>query len=306
MPKAVEYERWGGPEVLEVVEVPEVHPSEERVRIAVRAAALNPFDFKMRSGLVPLDDPKFPRGIASDFAGVVDEVGEGAVYFDGTPIQVGDEVLGWGEKTARQQLVVPAKNIVRKPAELSWEVAASLSTPVQTAHAAIETIGVHEGDVVLQGAASGSVGFVASQIAIARGAQVIGTAGLGNFDLLESVGIIPTTYGPGLADRVRALAPAPVTAVEDNFGREALDAGVELGVDPARMVTIVDKAAAVELGMPEFSYNRKAEVLQKYTDLAAAGALVLPIEAVFPLDEVRAAFMLLEGRHLSGKVVLSL
>lgn len=306
MPKAVQYERWGGPEVLEIVEVPEVHPEEGRVRIAVKAAALNPFDFKIRSGLVPLDDPKFPRGIMSDFAGVVDEVSDGALYFDGTPVAVGDHVLGWGERTAREQLIVPTKNIVLKPASISWEVAASLSTPVQTAHAAIETIGVHEGDIVLEGAASGSVGFVSSQIAISRGAQVVGTAGLSNAGLLESVGIIPVTYGAGLAERVRGAAPGPVTAVQDNYGREALDAGVELGVDPARMVTIVDKAAAVELGMPEFSYNRKAEVLHQYTELAASGALVLPIEAVFALDEVRAAFQLLEGRHLSGKVVLSL
>lgn len=306
MPKAVEYERWGGPEVLEIVDVPEAHATEGRVRIAVKAAALNPFDFKIRSGLVPLDDPKFPRGIMSDFAGVVDEVGEGAEYFDGTPITVGDPVLGWGEKTAREQLVVPAKNIVRKPDAVSWEVAAALSTPAQTAHAAIETIAVREGDVVLQGAASGAVGFVASQIAISRGATVIGTAGLANADLLESVGIIPVTYGAGLADRVRAVAPGPVTAVEDNYGREAIDAGVELGVARDRMVTIVDKAAAVELGLPEFAYNRRAEVLDRYVQLAAEGRLLLPIEAVFPLDEVRAAFMLLEGRHLSGKVVLEL
>ncbi len=115
MPKAVQYERFGDPSVLEVVEVPEVHPGEGKVRIAVRAAGLNPFDFKMRSGLVPIADPKFPRGIGGDFAGVVDEVGEGAQYADGSAVAVGDEVLGWGDRVVREQLVVAAKNLARKP-----------------------------------------------------------------------------------------------------------------------------------------------------------------------------------------------
>jgi NADPH:quinone reductase-like Zn-dependent oxidoreductase len=305
MPKAVQYERFGDPSVLEVVEVPEVHASEDRVRVVVRAAGLNPFDFKMRSGLVPIADPKFPRGIGGDFAGVVDEVGEGAVYFDGDPVRVGDEVLGWGDRVMREQLVVPATNLARRPPALAWEAAGGLSIAAQTANAAVDTLDIHDGDLVLESAAAGSVGFFSSQLAMLRGARVIGTSSEANFALLESAGIIPVAYGPGLAVRVRAVAPGPVTAVQDNYGREAIDAGIELGVPKGRITTIVDRAAAQELGLAPFGpYERSAEVLQHYAGLVADGTIRMPIEATFPLDGVRDAFALLESRHLGGKVIL--
>ena len=306
MPKAVEYERFGDPSVLEVVEVPEVHPSEGRVRVAVRAAGLNPFDFKMRSGLVPIEDPKFPRGIGGDFAGVVDEVGEGAQYSDGSPVAVGDEVLGWGDRVVREQLVVKASNLARKPAGMPWEVAGGLSTAAQTAWAALEVLHIVAGDVVLESAAAGAVGFMSSQLAISRGATVVGTASMANFELLESAGVIPVSYGEGLAGRVRGMAPSPVTAVQDNFGREAVEAGLELGVPPTRILTIVNSAAvAEELGVTVFpSYERSADVLHEVAELVAAGTIRFPVEAAFPLDEIRAAFTLLEGRHLAGKVVV--
>lgn len=304
MPKAVQYERWGSPDVLEVVEVPEIHAGEGQVRLAVKAAGLNPFDFKIRSGKVPLADPKFPRGIGSDAAGIVDEVGPGATYTDGSPIQVGDEVLGWAEKAVRQQLVVGADKVVRKPAEVPWEVAGALSTAAQTAYAAIDTLNPGPDDTILLSAAAGSVGVLFAQLAIARGAKVIGTASAANADYLASFGIVPTTYGPGLADRVRALAPHGITMVEDHFGREAIDAGLELGVPPERINTIVEAGAREELGLAPFAYNRKAAVLERAVADVAAGVLRLPIDQTYPIDLVRDAFELLESRHLTGKVVI--
>jgi NADPH:quinone reductase-like Zn-dependent oxidoreductase len=307
MPRAVQYERWGDPSVLEVVDVDEVHPLEGRVRLAVRAAGLNPFDFKMRSGLFPPAEPKFPRGIGGDVAGVVDEVGEGAVYADGEPVRVGDEVLGWGDRTLREQLVVPAKNLARKPAGLSWAAAGGLATAALTAHAAVvETLGIHGGDVVLVSAAAGAVGFFSVQLARQAGARVVGTASERNFAMLESIGVVPVTYGPFLADRVRAALPgATFTAVQDNHGREAVDAGIELGVPRDRIITIVDHDATRELGLRPFGpYQRSAQVLEDYAQQIADGRLAFPIERTFPLDEVRDAFGVLEGRHLSGKVVV--
>jgi NADPH:quinone reductase-like Zn-dependent oxidoreductase len=143
-------------------------------------------------------------------------------------------------------------------------------------------------------------------LAIARGARVIGTASPRNHDLLTSIGVIPTTYGPGLADRVRALAPDGITAAQDNSGRETIDAALALGLAPNRICTIVDYAAIDELGVVgPGAYSRSAEVLEQYANVVVDAALAVPIQQVFPLDQVREAFELLEGRHLSGKVVVT-
>ncbi len=308
MPRAVLYDRFGTAEVLEIKHIPEVHATEGRARVAVVAVGLNPFDFKMRSGAIPIGDPRFPRGLGGDFAGVIDEVGEGASYWDGAPVKPGDEVLGWSDAgTLREQLVVPTAQLARKPAALSWHVAASLSGPAQTADAALKALAIGPSDTVLLSAAAGGVGFVYAQLARARGASVIGTASPGNFDALERIGVVPTTYGPELADRVRALAPGGITAVQDNFGRETIDAGFALGLTADRICTIVDHEAVTELGLASPGrYARSAERLEGFARLAAEGGLQLPIQSVFALAQVREAFELLEGRHLSGKVVVTL
>ena len=307
MPRAAQYNSFGPPDVLEVVDVPEVHAAAGKLRISVRAAALNPWDFKVRGGLIAGIAANFPRGIGSDFAGVVDEVGDGGAMINGTAVAVGDDVFGWCAVGAiRDQLVVPASNVARKPAGVSWEVAGSLSAPIHTAHHCLESLDIGSSDVVLLSAAAGSVGIVYAQLAIARGARVIGTASPSNFALLESVGVTPTSYGPGLVDRVRALAPGGITAVQDNFGMETIDAGFELGVPASRICTIADQPAADRLGLAvPGQYQKSAALLAGYAAMVAEGSLVLPIQRVFPLSEVRQAFELLEGRHLSGKIVIA-
>jgi NADPH:quinone reductase-like Zn-dependent oxidoreductase len=188
---------------------------------------------------------------------------------------------------------------------VSWEVAASLSTPVQTAHFALEVLDINDTDTVLLSAAAGAVGILYSQLAVARGARVIGTASEGNFALLESVGVTPLLYGPDLAKRARDAAPAPITAVQDNYGRETIDAGFELGLPASRICSIVDHGAVTELGLASPGrYVKSAALLAQYAELVATGALVLPVQETFPLDRVREAFEVLEGRHLSGKLVL--
>jgi NADPH:quinone reductase-like Zn-dependent oxidoreductase len=306
MPLAVLYNSFGSPDVLELVEVPHVHPEAGQVRIAVRAVGLNPFDFKMRRGLVPIKTV-FPRGVCLDFAGVVDEVSEGACYADGSPVEVGDEVFGWADGgTAREQLLASATNLTRKPTSVSWEVAGSITTIVQTAHFSLEALEIGASDTVLVSAAAGSVGFVYSQLAIARGARIVGTSSEANFARLESIGVVPTVYGPGLVDRVRGLAPEGVTAVQDNFGRETIDAGFELGLPANRICTIVDHAATAELGLASPGrYVKTAALNAKYVAMIADGTLSIPVQAVYPLAGIRDAFELLEKRHVSGKIVVT-
>ncbi|GAB3616129.1 NADP-dependent oxidoreductase [Okibacterium endophyticum] len=306
--RAVRYNRFGGPDVLEIVTLPVPTPGDGEVLLAVRAAGLNPIDSKLRSGVVPQPDPVFPYGIGQDVAGRVVSAAPGARYSDGTEIAVGDDVLGWVERgSVAERVIAPAATLTLKPRELPWEVAGSLMTAGLTARAAIDVLDIGPGDTVLVSAAAGGVGLLYSQLAIAREATVIGTAGPRNHDFLRKIGVIPVEYGPGLVERVRALASDGVTAVQDNFGRETIDAGLALGLPPERIVSIVDHAAVAELGLSTPGrYERSAVTLGAIAALVAAGTLILPIEASFSLSEVRAAFELLEGRHLRGKVVISI
>lgn len=302
MARAAQYGSNGGPEVLEIVEVPDPAPGAGRVVIRVAAAGLNPYDAKVRSGFIP-SDAAFPRRIASDVAGTVIAVGADAVYWDGRPVLVGDEVFGSAAGSAAEVAVAQAKNIARRPAGLSVEVAGSLNVAGLTAVSVLATVPVGAGDTVLVGGAAGAVGLVAAQLAVAAGATVIGTASARNHDLLRSVGVIPVEYGEGLADRVRAAGE--ITAVYDCHGRDALDAGVALGLAPERMVAIAAYAALDELGVHNVEYAaRTAENLQRLGERVAAGEIVFPIAQTFPLSEVAEAFQALESSHAPGKIVI--
>ncbi|TQL48412.1 NADPH:quinone reductase-like Zn-dependent oxidoreductase [Homoserinimonas aerilata] len=307
MPQAVRYDEFGPRDVLYIAEEARTEPGTGEVSIAVQAVGLNPFDMKARMGVIPFADPGFPRGICSDFAGVVDAAGADARYFDGTAITIGDEVLGWGDGTLREQLLVTAGHIVKKPEGVPWEVAGSLTTPGLTAQASIDTLDIGAGDTVLVSAAAGAVGILYSQLAIARGATVVGTASERNHELLRSLGVIPVTYGDGLVERVRAAAPDGVTAAQDNFGRETIDAALALGLPPQRICGIVDHAATAELGLASPGrYVRSPATLLRLAEACRSGDLMLPVQKVFGLDGLDAAFELLEGRHLSGKVVIAM
>ena len=312
MPRAIQYTQFGGPEVLHLVEVPVAWPAPGEVRLRVKAVGLNPVDMKLRSGLIPLPDPDFPRGICSDMAGVVDAVGGQARYPDGSAIAVGDEVLGWSEnRSLGEQLIVTAEQVTQKPPGLPWPVAGALMTAGLTADAALTTLGIHADDVVLVSAAAGGVGLIYSQLALRRGAHVIGTAGEANHAALTALGIIPVNYGPGLADRVRAAIRehglGQLTAVQDNAGRETIDAGLELGLAPERICSIVDHQAVAQLGLASPGrYHRSAQKLGELARLCAAGGIQLPIRATFSLDETVEAFRLLETRHGRGKIVIAI
>jgi NADPH:quinone reductase-like Zn-dependent oxidoreductase len=307
MSRAVQYDEFGGPEVLHLVDVGDVgEPATGEARIRVVVAGLNPVDTKLRSGFIPQPGAVFPSGTCTDVAGIVEAVADGEAYVDGTAVAVGDEVFGWAPQQAlREQSIVAVTQLTRKPAGLDWNVAGSLMTAGLTADAAITTLGIHDGDTVLLSAAAGGVGVVFAQLAIARGATVIGTASAANHDFLREFGVIPVEYGPGLVDRVRAIAPQGISAVQDNQGRETITAGFELGVAPERICTIADHAAVAELGIASPGrYTRSISILAALGAEVAAGRIRVPIDAEFGFEQFREAFEALDTHHARGKIVV--
>ena len=299
--EAVVFSSFGGPEVLRLVRLPTPEPGPGEVRVRVRAAGVQPVDLMVRGGRAPMGVPlAFPQQLGNEFAGVVDRVGAGVAG-----VAVGDEVLGFTLLRAyAQQVVVPADQVVAKPAGMSWEVAGGFSGAAQTAHAALRELRVGAGDTVLVHAAAGAVGTVAVQLARAWGATPIGTASPANHDHLLALGAIPVSYGDGLVDRVRTLAPNGVSAVLDAAGRGALRDSVRLGVDPDRVGTLVEADLAAELGVrrirPERSAARLAELVAAHT----AGDLVVHVRRGYPLAEAARAHQDVGTGHGRGKVVL--
>ncbi|GHF18976.1 NADP-dependent oxidoreductase [Pseudolysinimonas yzui] len=302
MSHAALYHRTGTPDVLVVEDVGDIEPGAGEVAVRVRAAGLNPVDAKLRSGFIPSDAP-FPRRIGSDLAGTVEAVGPGAAYADGTPIAVGDEVFGRAAGSIAERVVALASELARRPERLAGEVAGGLNVAGLTAVSCLATAPIGPGDTVLVGGATGAVGLLVCQLARAEGATVFGTAAPRNHDFLRAIGVQPVAYGAGLAERVAPLGR--VTAVIDCHGREALDAGVALGVPVDRMVAIAAYAALDELGV--LNVERAARTtanLAKLGEAIADGRLVFPVAATFTLDEVAAAFRALESSHQPGKIVL--
>lgn len=300
--RAAVYNEVGGPEVLRLADVPDQDPGPGEVAVRVRGAGLNPFDAKVRSGFIPSKTP-FPRRIGGDLAGTVVAVGDGARYWDGRQVALDDEVLGSGSGAVAERAIAPASQLVLRPGSVPVAVAAGLNVPGLTAVSCMRTVALDEGDTVLVGGASGAVGLIVTQLAALAGARVIGTAAPRNHEFVRSLGAEPVAYGAGLADRVAELGP--ITAVIDCQGRDALDAGVRLGVPVDRIVSIAGYAAVGELGVLNVEREaRTAENLAGLADALAEGRLVFPVAATFPLGEVVAAFAELEGPHAPGKIVV--
>ena len=220
--KAITYTEFGGPEVLRLEEVDEPHAGRGQVRLKVVAAGVNPLDSKIRNGWRPQIAPPFPVIPGVEAAGVVDEVGESV-----TGVAVGDEVLGWTVTGAYAEHAL-AVDFGPKPADLDWDLAAALPVAVETSVRVLDALGVGEGDTLLLHGAAGVTGAVGVQLAVTRGATVIGTASPGNHDYLRSLGAIPVAYGAGLADRVREAAPRGIDAVYDAAGAGDLEVSIDL------------------------------------------------------------------------------
>jgi len=303
--RAVRLDSFGGPEVLDLREIPAPQAGPGQIRVRVTAAGLNPMDWIMtadadtaaRFGL------SLPAGFGTDYAGVVDQVGDGVTGF-----APGDRVFGGALSRAVADFVVidPAGGIAANEAHLTPDgvddrTAATLAIAGRTASAALAVVDPGPDDTVLIGGAAGGVGVFAVQLARIAGARVIGTGSAASSDFLRDLGAEPVAYGDGLADRVRALGG--VTAAIDLHGTETVHAARELGVPDDRICTI---AAQVDGVSTANGANAAPGALEEVARLVAAGRLRVPVAACFPVEQIRRAAELQAGRHVHGKVVIDL
>ncbi|MEU6717477.1 NADP-dependent oxidoreductase [Nonomuraea sp. NPDC046802] len=303
MSLAVQFSEYGTPDVLRVVDVPPPTAGPGQVRLVVRAAGVNPIDWKILHGymsqVMPLD---LPGGLGSDVAGVVDQVGEGVTAFS-----VGDEVLGASITPSYAQFALagPAA-LVAKPTSVPWEVAGTLAGAGITAWQALNLLKVARGETLLVHAAAGGVGTFAVQLAVDRGVHVIGTASEGNHEQLRSLGVEPVTYGKGLVERVRGISPQGVDAVLDASGRGEIPDSIELAGGPERVLSLVAFDAAgsgIQIHVTEPGAGGP-QALADILALIKAGRLRVPIQRTYPLGEVAAALEVSQSGHLGGKLVL--
>ncbi|MFI9722500.1 NADP-dependent oxidoreductase [Streptomyces sp. NPDC052396] len=303
--KAVSYRAYGGPEVLEYGELPEPVIGPDAVLIQVKAAGVNPVDWKAQAGYLDGMIPAvFPVVPGWDVSGVVVRLGADVPGF-----QVGDEVMGYAREdflsrgTYAEYVAAPVRTLARKPRRLSFEQAAGIPLAGLTAYQALRAVDAGEGDTVLVHAAAGGVGSMAVQLARHFGARVIGTAGERNHDYLRSLGAEPVVYGDGLAERVRALAPEGVTAVLDLVGGGTIRTSPDVTAAGARLVSIADPEVA-RLGGRLLWVRPDAAQLSTLAELADLGVFDVEVAEVFPLERAADAQRRSAEGHTRGKLIL--
>ncbi|GAB2583097.1 NADP-dependent oxidoreductase [Streptomyces capparidis] len=301
--KAIVFDTFGGTEVLHEAEVATPRPGPGQVRVRVHAVGVNPVDGKIRSGVMeaifPTTLPAVPGG---EIAGVVDALGAGVDH-----LKVGDEVLGWSDTGSYAQYALASAAVLApKPAGLDWTHAAALPVASDGAERVLDLLGVSAGETLLIHGASGALGTIAVQLAVARGARVIGTAGAANQDYVASLGATALPYGDNLVERVRALAPEGVDAVFDAAGKGALEDSITLRGGTDRIVTTADFRAR-ELGVvfAEGPQRRSAARLAELARQAADGTLVTTLSATYPLAQAARAQQASDAGHNRGKIVLT-
>jgi NADPH:quinone reductase-like Zn-dependent oxidoreductase len=305
MPRAVQIDRYGDVEVLELREVAIPAPGPGQVIVRVRAAGINIGEAKMRAGLVRAIFPlTFPSGQGSDLAGVVEEIGVGV-----TNVTVGDEVIGYTDNRAShaEHVLVEASNLTPKPPQVPWEVAGALFVAGATGFATVKAVAPAAGEIVVIAGAGGGVGVFAVQLAVRTGARVIALASERHHDWLRERGAVPIAYGDGVSDRIITAAEgAPVAAFIDLVGDGYVELALELGIPTDRIDTVVDFPAIQEHGVKGEggASAASAAMLAELAALIAAGDLIVPIQRTYPLEQVREAFTELEAGHMAGKIVL--
>ena len=308
MTKRVVAESYGGPEVLALQDIELPAPGDGQVLVDVRAAGTNPLDWKLYSGDMGDDPAALPRPLGLEVAGVVVEAAPGATGYTGA-LTVGDEVIVTGINDGyAERVLANAADVGRKPASLSFEQAAGLLLTGGTAWHLLTNTRVGTGDTVLIHGASGGVGLMAVQLAVARGATVIATASPARHDQLRALGAEPVAYGDGLADRVRAIGPVDV-ALDLVGTEEALVTSVELVSDRGRIATIAGFAKAPELGIAILTEADGGQAIRdasraELIALVEAGKLAVTVDRTYPLDEAADAHRYLQAGHARGKVVL--
>jgi NADPH:quinone reductase-like Zn-dependent oxidoreductase len=297
--RALQFTTYGGPEVLTWAEAPDPHAGPGQIRIAVRAASVNPIDWKMVTGALSGGQPLDGTGyLGFDAAGVVDEVGEGA-----TGVSVGDDVLGRGSNTQAEYAVLDSW--ATKPSSVDWAVAAAAGVAGETAERGLRLLGVEAGDTVFVDGGAGGVGAAAVQLALARGAKVIASASEANHDYLREIGATPVLYGEGVVARVQAAADGPVDAVFDVAGKTPVEDLVSLAPEPAQVVSIAnfDAARAGARVTGGGADSRPMEALALVAELLAQNKLVIKVQT-FPFERAAEAYRISQEGHLRGKLVL--
>ncbi len=297
--RALQFSAYGGPEVLQWGEAPDPHAGPGQIRITVRAASVNPIDWKLFTGVMSGGQPMVGTGyLGSDAAGVVDEVGEGV-----TGIALGDDVFGKGRHAEAEYAVLDSW--AAKPASIDWAVAAAAGVSGETAERGLRLLDVKAGDTLFIDGGAGGVGAVAVQIALARGARVIASASEANQDYLREIGAIPVLYGEGVADRVRNAAGGSVDAVFDVVGKTPVDELISVAPDPAKVVTIANFAAG-DAGVRVTgggADSRAPEALAEVADLLAQNKIVIRVQT-FPVTRAAEAYRISLNGHVRGKLVL--
>ncbi len=305
MSKAVQFDEYGGIEVLEVREMARPEPGADQVLVAVRAAGINIGEAKIREGLVrDIFPASFPSGDGSDLAGVVAEVGTNV-----KGVAVGDEVIGFTDDRAShaEYVLVEASNLTAKPAEIPWEVAGALYVAGVTGVATVRAVAPAANEAVVIAGAGGGVGVFAVQLAARTGARVFALASERHHAWLRDHGAVPVAYGDGVSQRIAAAAgEMPVSAFIDLVGNGYVELALELGIDKDRIDTVVDFPAIAKYGVKGEggAVAASAATLAELADAIVAGDLVVSIQQTFPLEDVRAAFAELESGHVAGKIVL--
>jgi NADPH:quinone reductase-like Zn-dependent oxidoreductase len=275
------------------------HAGPGQIRIAVRAASVNPVDWKLLTGVMSGGQPLAGTGyLGSDAADVVDEVGEGV-----TAVYVGGEVFGLGQGTQAEYAVLDAW--AAKPPSVDWAVAAAAGVAGETSERGLRLLGVQAGDTIFIDGGAGGVGAVAVQMAAARGARVIASAGKANQDYLREIGAIPVLYGQGVAARVRAAAAGRVDAVFDVAGKTPVQELISLVAEPSQVLSIANFAAGqagawVTGGSAD---SRPMEALAEVAELLAQNKLVIKVQT-FPFGRAAEAYRISLGGHVRGKLVL--
>ena len=297
--RALQFKAYGGPEVLEWAEAPEPHAGQGQIRIAVRAASVNPIDWKAVSGAMSGGQPMVGTGyLGYDAAGVFDEVGG-----DVTGVSVGDEVFGRGRNTQAEYAVLDSW--AAKPASIDWAVAAAAGVAGETGERGLRLLDVNAGDTLFVDGGAGGVGAATVQMALARGATVVASSSEANHDYLREIGATPVLYGQGMAERVRAAAGGPVAAVFDVAGKTPVEELISLAPEPSQVVTIANytagQAGARVTGGGADSQPMQA--LAQVAELLAENKLVIKVQT-FPFDRAAEAYRISQSGHVRGKLVL--
>jgi NADPH:quinone reductase-like Zn-dependent oxidoreductase len=299
--KAAQFDRFGGPEVLQIVDLPDPHPAKGQVRVRVHAAGISATDPKIRSGALNFGRP-LPQTTGADVAGIVDELGD-----DVTDVKMGDRVFGVSDTNAgaAEYALLTHRAII--PPSLGFVDAAALPVALETATRGLDQLGVTRGTTLFVNGASGGIGSTAVQLAVARGARVIGAASAANQNYIALLGAEPVVYGEGMVDRVRALVPDGVDKALDVPGNGILGELIALTRSAENVVTLADFAGAKEHGVHfsnGYQDGNAFHSLATIGDLIETGRFWLPVDRAFPLADIAAAHRASETSRIRGRLVL--